>query len=459
MGFYEDLMAVVAPSEYDDQSDTDSANAALAAIDACTTQATDIITSLSPSISGSLHDAVHSWINEYVRRMNEHRDNLTTARSHYATARAAMLTAAMRAKNLPTDASLDNLHSTLSEIPQVDVDYTCMTGEAYANALIPQYKVERDNKSQEYLKAMNDAMVTEKENLLIKEDEGDSPPGSDLDTGYGATYSGGGVHVPGNGIGGSGAKGVGVVPDVTGTVGTPSSMSTLGGAVLSNHDPVIRDMHEWERPAPGEPGSRSNPITDPEQLRDMDLLHTPINQRMTSDGPVGGYLPPPVDNALDPAWRTGFPGSALSSHTDVSNLTMAGGVIGTGAAAALARSGMSGLAGLSAAGVGALSSQVPGGGILSPASTAPAQGVAGMAPTAMSGTSAGSSDSKSASSHNAKSQSGGAKDKNRRKRRSKEGHHALLLRPENSNFGITSGQGAGSFEDLRPIDSREDDQW
>ena len=302
---------------------------------------------------------------------------------------------------------------------------------------------------------MNSTMTAEATSLLTPP-SGGSPWGSP-DTGYGAAYTGG--PRSSGGLGGPGGAGGTVpAPDLAGSVTSPPP--ALGGAILSNRPPEA-SMRDWVFPAPGEPGSRSNPITDPEQLKGLDLLHTPVNQRMTSDGPVGGHLPPPVDNAFDPAWRTGFLGQALGGRTGAGDLAMAGGVIGAGAVAAVARSGMSGLAGLSATGAGGLFSRVPGGGILSPSSAAAARGGTGMVPPLMGGAPAGTDSGKTAGSKGkgAAGHTGqDAKKDDKKRQRKRKGH---ILRPQDAAPETVDGQaqGAGSLNDLQPIETQEDDRW
>ena len=483
MSSYSRLMAVIDPSNYDDSADNDAATSALNALEECATKAQAILDSMknsdNPAIGGPLEVAVSAWVNDYIRRIREHKTDLETARSHYTTARAAMKTAAVQAQALPTDSAINEYCNTITGNDTGNTSTTSGTNTtsntsgdggfstvvvaglivgaaAYECGLILQQTAERERLAKEYLDTMNSTMTTEATNLLTPP-SGDSPWGSP-DTGYGAAYTGG-SRSPG-GLGGPGGAGGTVpAPDLAGSVTSPPP--ALGGAILSNRPPEA-SMRDWVFPAPGEPGSRSNPITDPEQLKGLDLLHTPVNQRMTSDGPVGGHLPPPVDNAFDPAWRTGFLGQALGGRTGAGDLAMAGGVIGAGAVAAVARSGMSGLAGLSATGAGGLFSRVPGGGILSPSSTAAARGgTTGMVPPLMGGAPASTDSGKTAGSKGkgAAGHTGQDTKKDDKKRQRKRKGH--ILRPQDAAPEMVDGQaqGAGSLNDLQPIETQEDDRW
>lgn len=101
----------------------------------------------------------------------------------------------------------------------------------------------------------------------------------------------------------------------------------------------------------GEPGSRSKPITDPEDLMGIDLLHTRIGGERYANGTVGGYTPAPPSDRYHPLWNlnggpsTHFDASGRTSHAGAGAL--GAGVLGAGAlgAAALGARGASRLGG------------------------------------------------------------------------------------------------------------------
>ena len=67
----------------------------------------------------------------------------------------------------------------------------------------------------------------------------------------------------------------------------------------------------------GEEGSRLNPISDPQDLMGVDLLHTRVNGDWHRNGVVGGYTPAPPVDRYHPLWNVnGGPGSesALTSR-------------------------------------------------------------------------------------------------------------------------------------------------
>ena len=99
----------------------------------------------------------------------------------------------------------------------------------------------------------------------------------------------------------------------------------------------------------GELGSRSKPITDPQDLMGIDLMHTRIGGERYANGTVGGYTPAPPTDRDHPLWRiNGGPSTRFdaSGRTSLAGAGALGaGVLGAGAlgAAALGARGASGL--------------------------------------------------------------------------------------------------------------------
>ena len=104
----------------------------------------------------------------------------------------------------------------------------------------------------------------------------------------------------------------------------------------------------------GELGSRTNPITDPQDLMDTDLLHTRVNGTTYRNGVVGGHTPAPAADAGHPLWRLNS--SAASADATTAGRLGGAGVLGAGAlgmrGAARMGSGFGGASG-SAGGLGA----------------------------------------------------------------------------------------------------------
>ena len=83
-----------------------------------------------------------------------------------------------------------------------------------------------------------------------------------------------------------------------------------------------------QEPAYGEIGSRTNPITDPQDLMGTDLLHTRVNGTTYRNGVVGGHTPAPPADVDHPLWRLN--GGAASDSATAGRLGGAG-VLGAGA--------------------------------------------------------------------------------------------------------------------------------
>ena len=148
----------------------------------------------------------------------------------------------------------------------------------------------------------------------------------------------------------------------------------------------------------GEVGSRLNPISDPQDLMGVDLLHTRVNGDWHRNGVVGGYTPAPPVDRYHPLWNVnGGPGSesALTSRFAGAGMLGAGALgvggaarmggglgssasaLGRGAAAALGRGGTAGnVSGMSALRAGSYSG--PGYGTYkAPSGTAGLSGIVG----------------------------------------------------------------------------------
>ena len=112
----------------------------------------------------------------------------------------------------------------------------------------------------------------------------------------------------------------------------------------------------------GELGSRSKPITDPQDLMGIDLMHTRIGGERYANGAVDGYTPAPPTDRDHPLWRiNGGPSTRFNSSGHLSHTGLAGagaGVLGVGALGAAAL-GARGASRLGSGGAGAIGS-VPG---------------------------------------------------------------------------------------------------
>ena len=107
----------------------------------------------------------------------------------------------------------------------------------------------------------------------------------------------------------------------------------------------------------GELGSRSKPITDPQDLMGIDLMHTRIGGERYANGAVDGYTPAPPTDRDHPLWRiNGGPSTRFNSSGHLSHTGLAGagaGVLGAGALGAAAL-GARGASRLGSGGAGAI---------------------------------------------------------------------------------------------------------
>ena len=80
----------------------------------------------------------------------------------------------------------------------------------------------------------------------------------------------------------------------------------------------------------GEPGTRTNPITDPQDLMGVDLMHTRIGGDRHANGTIGGYTPAPPTDRDHPLWRiNGGPSTAALGGAGL----LGAGALGVGATA------------------------------------------------------------------------------------------------------------------------------
>ena len=105
---------------------------------------------------------------------------------------------------------------------------------------------------------------------------------------------------------------------------SPSSPNYPGGfaqpwwseadAAAAQNRTVASGAVPTQEPAYGETGSRTNPITDPQELMGTDLLHTAVNGTAYRNGVVGGHTPAPPADVDHPLWRLNG-GAASDSAT------------------------------------------------------------------------------------------------------------------------------------------------
>ena len=299
------------------------------------------------------------WMKRFVDDSNEHMNNIESSKAHHLALREAMNNRIAESSNLSESLLNSADYSAAQNDPlrlTVDGDGSVVytDGPAYLAALEEQRNAKREAAAKAILDQLNQEGHKEAGSFdQYKEDyvpEAWQPqPTPEGGGGYGG--GGYGMRSRRGGVGGAAVGGGGGVLSVGSSTGLPSGVT------------------EWKAPAAGEPGSFSNPISDSEKLSHIDITTTPVNQRMTPNGPGSGHMPADVLNANDPAWR------ALPS-TGGTAARIAGGALVTGTAAGVGGlaathggGGFSGIGGLAAGPSGsALRSVAPAGGVLRPSS-------------------------------------------------------------------------------------------
>ena len=300
----------------------------------------------------------NTWMSSFISDVNTHLGNIESTKAHNLTVRESMHTQAARGRELsPVLLSASDIAASHQD-PPLKLSFAdgrvekYATSAAYLSALEEQKNAQREARAKEILDQINTEALAEEK--IIYSPKGDYVPDawqSHGDDGQQGGAGGGGNGRRGGGGGngrrGGGGAGGGLVP----TVGA----HTVAGS----------GSNGWAYPTAGEPGSPSNPITDPAQLSHIDLTTTPVNQRMTPNGPVGGHMPADVLNVDDPAWRA-VPPSGGGARI-AGGVLMATSGVGAAGVAVSHGGGFSGIGGLATGVAGSpLRSVAPAGGVLRP---------------------------------------------------------------------------------------------
>ncbi len=329
--------------------------------------------------TGETGDQIDAWTDTTMKQVQGIKENHNTAMEYYVEARRAMTHIREEAQQLsPTliDSNLQKLaDATHVMVPVMKhigpfgepINAFAVSADAYFQALIAQANAQREVAATDILERANNTMqeladglntqTTNVQGYLDGDVDFRSPqnPGPsnstvrrDIENGY-LNVS---PHAPGvypgdrdSDYGRSGLRGTGSGLYADGyDEGGP-----VNGRVMSS--PRIPNQYITE----GEVGSRLNPITDPQDLMGMDLLHTRVNGDRHANGTVGGYTPAPPVDRYHPLWNVnGGPGSesALAARMGGAGVLGAG-ALGMGAASRLGAGGLGRMAasGASSSGV------------------------------------------------------------------------------------------------------------
>ena len=457
---------------------------------------------------GQTGEAINGWIDQTQQRYSSERQGYVTGTEHYVEGRRLLMHAAEDAKLLsPT--LLDKATESMRGLAQVVIPVTkhmgpfgeaintiATTGAAYVDAIEAQANAQREAAATVILQRVNDeaqkladqlqahtervkSIESGKAPIFNPADGPSAPSVSDqLNQGnmwvspheagvYGAShdddYSRSDLRGQGSGLYADGYD-----------EGGPINSRIMSSKRIPNQ--YISE---------GELGSRLNPVTDPQDLMDIDLLHTRVNGDRHANGVIGGHTPAsPVDRD-HPLWRLN--GGPASESSTAGRLGGAG-VLGAGAlglrgsarmgsaASIMGRAGGVGTGVGSSAGSTALrtgSYSGAGFGKYTPPAPAGATGVGANGASGVTGTSAASSGTNGAGGSAAGGRTqgaggfmgaGGAGAGGKQDEKKAERRHYTPFRFEDDEDELPEGyvnplsQTYGSDKDIAPV-PRKDDGW
>ena len=342
---------------------------------------------------GKTGDAIKKWLDEAERRLEAWRSSYLAATLVEIEMRRVMQHAREEAELLSpvlVDSRLDALRDAADVAIPVSqgvggplgfgVNVLASTGAAVYDAVAAQANAEREQKSKEILHNLNDSMRQLAAHARHVQQAGKGTKGGN---GQGRRGSTGLVDINDisapwvvkdieNGNKSASPDQPGLYPgDRDSDYGRADQRSANSSAYPSGYDDPtaqdadaekLRKLQSQRIPdryaSEGELGSRSKPITDPEDLKGIDLMHTRIGGERYANGLTrGGYTPAPPSDRHHPLWNiNGGPSTRFdaSGRTSLAGAGALGaGVLGAGALGAAAL-GARGASGLGAASLGAL---------------------------------------------------------------------------------------------------------
>ena len=345
----------------------------------------------SHGFSGKTGDAMNKWVDRSISRIEAYRAKYQRGYTAYEAGRKSMEMALKEAETISPDL-LDSKTAAMRGLPIVAVpsdqpgggvtvplvNTRLTTGAAYVDAVEAQANAQREAASQRILDMVNGKTTRYSKDLdgqaeapiPTSGEQSEQKPGS---SGSGASpdpwdYS------PDNGFGRGGARGG---SSSTYPGGFDQPWLSESDAAAARNRTIASGALPTQEPAYGEVGSRTNPITDPQDLMGTDLLHTRVNGTAYRNGVVGGHTPAPPADADHPLWRLNG-GAASSSDSSVAGRLGGAGVLGAGglglrgaarmgsgslgSAGGLGAAGLRGMSGAGAAGLRGVSGSTGAGG-------------------------------------------------------------------------------------------------
>ena len=275
------------------------------------------------------------WVAESLQRISMVQSIYTAGHTSYEAGRSQMA-AALKEAEMISPTLLDSATEAMRDNPVVMVPRSSpgggipvlskrfTTGAAYVDAVEAQANAQREAAAQRVLSMVNQRTshiaaimrqqadlkdaVKHGANFSYSEDkQGTASPSADEDFGRAADRSPSSANYPG---------------------GFAQPWWSDADAAAARNRTVASGALPTQEPAYGETGSRTNPITDPQELMGTDLLHTPANGTAYRNGVLDGHTPAPPADAHHPLWRLN--GGAASDSATAGRLGGAG-VLGAGA--------------------------------------------------------------------------------------------------------------------------------
>ena len=334
---------------------------------------------------GEAAKAMEKWVNESIDRIEGYRARYEAKYDTYQGGRESMAKALAEAGNV-SDTLVDPVTAAMGYLPVVSVPSSkpgggfsvgpvrFTTGAAYVEGVEAQNNAQREIACERILDTLNgelnrgagqmanDVRAGKTGNDPTKGGGGDNgnngggsngtSTGGSNGANSGSGYGGGG-YSPENGFGReAGRNGEGYPGGFDKPWWSEADAAAARNRVIASGAVPAKELPY------GELGSRTNPITDPQDLMDTDLLHTRVNGTTYRNGVVGGHTPAPAADSQHPLWRlnsNSAADAATAGRLGGAGVLGAGALGMRGAARMGAGSGFGGLGGASgsAGGMGA----------------------------------------------------------------------------------------------------------